>query len=832
MGSAATLLAIALLGAVGIASASVACHDYQAPLVKLGSVEGLVSAGRVALAGSWAYVIERPTGLVVIDCRQPSAPVIAGRLTLPGRAQDLVVTGGQLLLALFSPGGVAAYDLAEPDAPAYLGTRNGLGNKYNIAADGSLICAGGDSLHVLATTVGGPPAVVGRLALASGSLDVDGTKACLYQLGGVVLVDLQNPANPSVLGSCGSSFSEDDYAWEEDGFVQLCGSVVAISYDWSSIYEPYGGEGFRVIDFSNPAAPVSVLDREMYYHGRLVTVGDLLYAASSYFGWLRVFDLANPADVHLEFEQHLVWSNLDLAIADGLACVLSASGATMFSMPGQVVERPVLGQVSLPAPVDAQIAGAHAYVADATQGLCVLDVSAPTAPGVVACIPVADAADRVDVAPGRLYLIGHRGNGASRVCWLSVYSRSNPASPSLLGSVDLPERLPTDLEARGRFLWTAGDSGLTVWDCRDGAAPVRARVWKLPVFTLAISGDHLYAAGRDTLRVFAFTDSMDVVRLANSPGPGDRVAASRGRVCLAHGNYYGGYIYGVDVSDPAMPARGQPVHMMGVGKHLVLGSYAVIAGVAGSIYSGGPTGVHLVDLEDPLAPEYVGPLAWSYDDVALAAGPDFVMTLSRTDARVGLAPVPCDAAVPVFLASFTARREDHAVVLDWAVAGEVDGSDFRLLGSDGLHQWEVPVEAVAAAAFTARDGSERALAGGALAYRLLIREGGVWAQLAEASVPAADLPAACRLLEAFPNPFNPRLQLRLAIDRPRDVEVGVYDLAGRLVARVHRGPLAAGVHTLAWDGARGDGRPAGAGAYVIRLSWEGGTSARRVALVR
>ena len=169
---------------------------------------------------------------------------------------------------------------------------------------------------------------------------------------------------------------------------------------------------------------------------------------------------------------------------------------------------------------------------------------------------------------------------------------------------------------------------------------------------------------------------------------------------------------------------------------------------------------------------------------------------------------------------------------DDAEGCDIGGADVRLLGSDGAHEWQVPVETVAATAFTARDGSQRALAGGALAYRLLIREGGVWAQLAETSVPAADLPAACRLLEAFPNPFNPRLQLRLAIDRPREVEVGVYDLAGRLVALVHRGPLAAGVHTLAWDGTRGDGRPAGAGSYVIRLSWEGGTSAKQVALVR
>jgi flagellar hook assembly protein FlgD len=60
----------------------------------------------------------------------------------------------------------------------------------------------------------------------------------------------------------------------------------------------------------------------------------------------------------------------------------------------------------------------------------------------------------------------------------------------------------------------------------------------------------------------------------------------------------------------------------------------------------------------------------------------------------------------------------------------------------------------------------------------------------------------------------------IAFDLPRAgrVEIGVYDVAGRLVRSLHSGPLAAGPHRLAWDGT---GARPGSGVYFIRL--EGGS---------
>lgn len=73
-------------------------------------------------------------------------------------------------------------------------------------------------------------------------------------------------------------------------------------------------------------------------------------------------------------------------------------------------------------------------------------------------------------------------------------------------------------------------------------------------------------------------------------------------------------------------------------------------------------------------------------------------------------------------------------------------------------------------------------------------------------------PDGLRLSEAWPNPFNPSTSLELGLDRTHTVGLAVFDLLGREVAVLHRGPLAPGAHTFAWDAA---GMPSGV--YFVRL---------------
>ncbi len=82
----------------------------------------------------------------------------------------------------------------------------------------------------------------------------------------------------------------------------------------------------------------------------------------------------------------------------------------------------------------------------------------------------------------------------------------------------------------------------------------------------------------------------------------------------------------------------------------------------------------------------------------------------------------------------------------------------------------------------------------------------------ETALGRTPLPAEFALQAAWPNPFNPELQLALQLDRSRDVVIEVYNLAGARVDRLAPGRLSAGRHQLSW-------RPQGlaSGHYLMHL---------------
>ena len=71
-----------------------------------------------------------------------------------------------------------------------------------------------------------------------------------------------------------------------------------------------------------------------------------------------------------------------------------------------------------------------------------------------------------------------------------------------------------------------------------------------------------------------------------------------------------------------------------------------------------------------------------------------------------------------------------------------------------------------------------------------------------------------------------------ALQREDDVEIAVFDLAGRRVATLFRGPTTAGLHTARWNGRYDDGRPAPAGVYHAALSTTDGRVTRNFVLAR
>jgi len=67
---------------------------------------------------------------------------------------------------------------------------------------------------------------------------------------------------------------------------------------------------------------------------------------------------------------------------------------------------------------------------------------------------------------------------------------------------------------------------------------------------------------------------------------------------------------------------------------------------------------------------------------------------------------------------------------------------------------------------------------------------------------------------------------------PRIVATRVCDASGRRVLRLFEGDLDAGDLTLAWNGRDEQGRPAAAGAYLVRISTKAGSTTGRLVVLR
>ena len=89
------------------------------------------------------------------------------------------------------------------------------------------------------------------------------------------------------------------------------------------------------------------------------------------------------------------------------------------------------------------------------------------------------------------------------------------------------------------------------------------------------------------------------------------------------------------------------------------------------------------------------------------------------------------------------------------------------------------------------------------------------------------LPAGYALEQNYPNPFNPTTTVRYTLSRPGRVQLAVYDLLGREVARLKDGIAAAGTHQ-----ARVEAKGWASGVYLYRLTTPEGSAARRMVLAR
>ena len=92
--------------------------------------------------------------------------------------------------------------------------------------------------------------------------------------------------------------------------------------------------------------------------------------------------------------------------------------------------------------------------------------------------------------------------------------------------------------------------------------------------------------------------------------------------------------------------------------------------------------------------------------------------------------------------------------------------------------------------------------------------------------------AGATLHQNVPNPFNPVTRIAFELPKRGEVEVVVYNVAGREVVTLHKGELPAGQHSLTWDGRTRDGSAAASGAYWYLLRTPDGQTTKSMILLK
>jgi len=98
-----------------------------------------------------------------------------------------------------------------------------------------------------------------------------------------------------------------------------------------------------------------------------------------------------------------------------------------------------------------------------------------------------------------------------------------------------------------------------------------------------------------------------------------------------------------------------------------------------------------------------------------------------------------------------------------------------------------------------------------------------------APVPAAETTLA---VSCHPNPFNPAVEISWSLPRATQLEVEVYDMAGRRVRQLVHENAGEGPGSVIWRGDNDAGQPTAAGVYFCRVRADGRSVVRKIAMVK
>ena len=207
--------------------------------------------------------------------------------------------------------------------------------------------------------------------------------------------------------------------------------------------------------------------------------------------------------------------------------------------------------------------------------------------------------------------------------------------------------------------------------------------------------------------------------------------------------------------------------------------------------------------------------------------------VSSLSLRNGQGAILMNGPVAVTLLSFTAQRDVEGAVLHWQISNPTDHAGFNIAREDALGN---------------RVRLNETLLTGSLEYTFIdpnppVTQARYWLEelsrtgdtrwYGPALLDMAKTGSELLLAQNVPNPVptGGSTVIRFTTAREGWVNVGIYDLSGRELARLVDAVLPGGAHEVHWNGLDERGRSVGAGMYYYRVLTDGGDTASRKLVV-
>jgi len=307
----------------------------------VGSYDTPGIACHVVVRGDSAYVADGDSGLVIINTVDPESLYSVGRYSTPGSLVYLTAEGNNLFAAVDGTG-LIAYQIVDSSGITAIDTLDYEGNPKCIAIDGSY-------------------------AYIANYLTFN-------EPTGLEIVDISNPINMSIQGSC-----------------SIPGHAVSVAVDGEYAFVTSSDWGIWVVDVRSPVDPMLIRSFDNYGYSHDIAIsGDVAYIAESGDKWreygLRTVDICNVDSLKEigVWDPHPIGSAYptvrSVEVVGNLAYLVDLQNLwivdiqdpdSMFSI--GVNSEPFIAD-------DVTIEGNYAFVADTWFGLSIYDISDPNFP--------------------------------------------------------------------------------------------------------------------------------------------------------------------------------------------------------------------------------------------------------------------------------------------------------------------------------------------------------------------------------------------------------------------------------------------------------------------